>query len=65
MYTTSQTIAKTTIDDISGGFDLKAEVEYLPLWWLAVTGEVRQLIFIASDFYNTRVLYGLGLRVYF
>ena len=65
MYTTSQTIAKTTIDDISGGFDLRAEVEYLPLWWLAAIGEVRQLIFIASDFYNTRVLYGLGVRVYF
>lgn len=65
MYTTSKTIASTTIDDISGGFDLKAEIEYLPLWWLAAVGEVRQLIFIASDFYNTRFLYGVGVRVYF
>lgn len=65
LYTTSETIAETTIDDFSGGIDLKAEIEYLPIWWLGISGEFRQLIMIASDFYDSQPLYGLGLRIYF
>jgi len=65
LYTTSETIAETTIDDFSGGIDLKAEVEYLPIWWLGISVEFRQLIMIASDFYDAQPLYGLGVRIYF
>ena len=65
LYTTSETIAETTVDDFAGGLDLRAEIEYLPLWWLGLTGELRQLIIIASDFYDSQPLYGLGVRFYF
>jgi hypothetical protein len=65
LYTTSETIQNRNINDFSFGFDLKGEIEYLPLWWLGLTGEVRQLFIIESDFFNTKVVYGFGLRFYF
>lgn len=65
LYTTSKTIQDTKINDFSGGFDFRGELEYLPLWWLGITGEARQLVFIGSDFYDTRFFFGFGIRIYF
>ncbi len=65
VHTEGESAAATKADDFSGGASFNAELEYYPTWWLVLSVEVRQLVFLGSDFFNSRILPGAGLKLVF
>ena len=65
LHTEGESAAATKADDFSGGASFNAEIEYYPTWWFVLFGEVRQMIFLGSDFFNSQVVAGGGLKFVF
>ncbi len=64
-HTNAESAAGTEADDLTFGLDLRAEVEYYVAWWFVVYGEVKQYVFFGSDFFNSKVVGGGGVKFVF
>lgn len=65
LHTNAESAAGSEADDLSFGLDLRGEVEFYPLWWLVMFGEVKQLVFVGSDFFNRKFILGGGIKFVF
>ena len=63
--TRAESIADTKDKDISFGVETRAEVEYYLSWWLVLYGEVKQMKFFKSDYYNSKYVAGGGIKFVF
>lgn len=64
-HTEAKSVASAKADDNTFGNDLRVELEYYPAWWLVVFGEIKQLIFFNSDFFNSKFIAGGGIKIVF
>ncbi len=63
--THAESIAQTKDNDLSGGFEIKAEAEFYLTWWAILFGELKQLKYFDSDYYNSKFVPGIGFKVVF
>ncbi len=63
--THAESVAKTDDNDLSGGFEIKVEGEYYLTWWAMLFGELKQFKYFDSDYYNSKFIPGIGLKVVF
>ena len=65
VHTKAKSAADEKAENNAFGSDLRAEVEYYPMWWFVIYAEVRQLIFFNSDFFDSKFIAGGGIKIVF
>jgi len=64
-HTNAQSAAGGHANDINYGFNLRGEVEFYPVWWFVFAAQANQMIFLGSEFFNSKFVLGLGVKVVF
>lgn len=64
-HTRAKSAANTEDSDVSFGIQGFAELEFYPTWWLVLYGQVRQMEFFSSDYFDRKFIPGGGIKLVF
>lgn len=64
-HTNASSPAGGQAGDLSMGISIRAELEYYTSWWLIFFGRANQMLFLSSDFFNTKFILSWGAKVVF
>ncbi len=64
-HTKAEDLIGNTVSENSTGITINAELEYYLSHWLIAFSDVKQMVFLNSDFVNNQFVYGFGIKIVF